>query len=75
MRKRQNPQKETKMKTNEQARQALTLIHEVSGQLLEASKDGKIDVAEMVNVAISNLPSVMVLAGVNPGGSYKPLGN
>ena len=61
------------MKTNEQARQAL--IHEVSGQLLEASKDGKIDVAEMVNVAISNLPSVMVLAGVNPGGSYKPLGN
>lgn len=57
----------TIMNTNEQAKQILKLIHEVSGQLLAASEDGKIDMGELIQIGLKNLPAILPLTGLNAG--------
>lgn len=59
--------RERSMNTNEQAQKIIELIHNVSGQLLEASRDGKIDMGELVQVGLKNLPTILSMAGVNAG--------
>lgn len=55
------------METNEKAQAVLKLIHDVSGDLYEASQDGKIETAEAIKALVNAAPSLLALAGVELG--------
>lgn len=55
------------METNAKAQQVLGLLAKTFTQLHDASKDGKIEVAEILKTVISIAPDVTALAGVDLG--------
>jgi hypothetical protein len=49
------------MNVNEKHEVALRIIHEISGSLLAASKDGKIDASEAIAAVLGAVPNLMIL--------------
>jgi len=57
------------MNVNEQAQEILKLINSLSGKLLTAAEDGKVDVSEIVRILLEMTPSVIALVGSSQGNS------
>ena len=53
------------MQTNQQAQDILELLHELSGDLLKASRDGKIETGELLSILLNLAPSILAHMGVN----------
>ena len=52
------------MKTNQQAQDILELLHQLSGDLLKASRDGKIETGELLSILLNLAPSILAHMGV-----------
>lgn len=57
------------METNEKSQAVLKLIRDVSGDLYEASADGKIETAEAIKALLNAVPDLLALAGVSAAGN------